>query len=173
MVTGARARCGDERSDPAVLECEVTLDGDRFPPAAREVMTRFFARALRREPRERFDNAEEMLRAWRQVFVDLDRAAGGPAHDLGAALAVATPDTSLAELGLATRLLEALERLNAVTVRDLVQLSMGRITHMRGVQNETRKQFASVAQDLRDRFLELSGAAARPSSMNGAHHPFA
>ena len=95
-----------------------------------------------------------MLRAWRQVFVVLDRVAEEPAQDLEATLAGATPDTSLAELGLSTRLLEALERLNAVTVRDLVQLSMGRITHMRGVQKETRKQLVFVAQGLRARFPE-------------------
>lgn len=166
MVTGVRPRWGDERSDPAVLECEVTLDSDRFPPAARELLTSFFDRALRRDPRARFDNADEMLRAWRQIFVDLDRSAEEPSQDLEALLAAATPDTSLAELGLSTRLLDALEHLNVVTVLELLQLPMKHLTHMRGVQNETRKQLVAVAQGLRARFADVVAPVASASPLD-------
>ena len=33
----------------------------------------FFQRALHRDPQQRFDNAEEMLRAWREVFRHAER----------------------------------------------------------------------------------------------------
>ena len=68
MAAGSLPRWGDGRSEPAVLDCEATVDADAFEPAVREGLTAFFGRALRREFGERFDNAQEMLRAWRQVF---------------------------------------------------------------------------------------------------------
>ena len=69
MAAGSLPRWGDGQSEPAVLECEATIDADAFEPAVREGITAFFRQALRRDYRERFDNAEEMLRAWRQLFL--------------------------------------------------------------------------------------------------------
>jgi serine/threonine protein kinase len=66
MATGTLPRWGDGKSNPAVLDCEVTLDADMLEPSLREDLTEFFQRALRRDYRQRFDNAEEMLRAWQQ-----------------------------------------------------------------------------------------------------------
>ncbi len=74
MATGSLPRWGDGQSDPALLDCEVTLDTELFDPHIREHLTEFFARALRRSPTERFDNAEQMLKGWRTVFADLDRS---------------------------------------------------------------------------------------------------
>ena len=69
MAAGSLPRWGDGRSEPAVLDREATIDADAFEPAIREGMTAFFRKALRRDYRARFDNAEEMLRAWRQLFL--------------------------------------------------------------------------------------------------------
>jgi len=73
MATGTLPRWGDGKSHPAALDCEVTLDAELFEPSLREGLTAVFRRALRRDFRQRFDNAEEMLRAWRQVFEHVDR----------------------------------------------------------------------------------------------------
>ncbi len=63
MAAGSLPRWGDGQSEPAVFVCEATIDADVFEPAVREEMTAFFKKALRRDYRARFDNAEEMLRA--------------------------------------------------------------------------------------------------------------
>src|SRR5439155_24125855 len=123
MATGALPRWGDGKSDPAVLDCEVTLDGDLLEASLREPLTAFFEKALRRDFRRRFDNTEEMLRAWRRAFERLDRSTitsdQGEGPDLDAAIAAATPETALAALGLSIRTINALDRVNAVDVRGL------------------------------------------------------
>jgi serine/threonine protein kinase len=59
---------GDGHTSPAMLDVEATIESDVFDPVTREGFTAFFAKALKRDYRERFDNAEEMLRAWRAIF---------------------------------------------------------------------------------------------------------
>jgi hypothetical protein len=74
-------------------------------------LTQFFSKAFRRNVAERFDNAEEMLRDWRECFKDVEEA-GTEAHDdsaLRALLAQATFDTQIHELGLGARATNALE----------------------------------------------------------------
>ena len=85
MATGSLPRWGDGQSEPAVLDCEATIEADAFEPAIREDLAAFFEKALRRDYRERFDNAEEMLRAWRQLFLaatrpETDTDPGDAAH---------------------------------------------------------------------------------------------
>ena len=65
---GTLPKWGDGTTDPSHLDCEVTLDAEMFDASFRDGLTGFFARAFRRDPAERFDNAEEMLRAWRHLF---------------------------------------------------------------------------------------------------------
>ena len=78
MLAATPPRFGDGLTDPRLTEDEATIAVDRFDPALRDGLTVFFSRALRRDPTERFGNAEEMLRAWRDAFSPLDRAAVGP-----------------------------------------------------------------------------------------------
>ena len=75
MLTATPPRFGDGLTDPRLTEDEATIAVDHFDPALRDGLTAFFSRALRRDPTERFGNAEEMLRAWRDAFSPLDRAA--------------------------------------------------------------------------------------------------
>jgi serine/threonine protein kinase len=60
MATGSLPQWGDGRSEPAVLDCEATIDADAFEPAVREGMATFFTKALRRDFAKRFDNAQEI-----------------------------------------------------------------------------------------------------------------
>jgi serine/threonine protein kinase len=73
MTTGQLPTWGDGQSDPVMLDCEVTLDSVLFDPSVRDELTAFFAKALHSDYRRRFDNAEEMLRAWRRMFESVDR----------------------------------------------------------------------------------------------------
>ena len=62
MATGVLPCWGDGQSDPALLDCDVSLDSALFDPAIRDALSAFFATALHRDYRQRFDNAEEMRR---------------------------------------------------------------------------------------------------------------
>src|SRR5262249_15123885 len=73
LATGALPKWGDGNTDPSHLDCEATIDAEIFEANLREPLRDFFARALRRNPAERFDNAEEMLRSWRQCFEGIEQ----------------------------------------------------------------------------------------------------
>ena len=76
MATGTRPVWGDGRTDPAhVGENEPRLDPELFDPAVRDGLGRFFARALQRDWRRRFDTPDEMRQAWRAVFATAARPA--------------------------------------------------------------------------------------------------
>ncbi|MCK6556376.1 BREX system serine/threonine kinase PglW [Candidatus Binatia bacterium] len=166
MATGTLPKWGDGQSDPALLDCEATLDTALFDPDLREPMTEFFRTALRRDPRERFDNCEEMLKAWRRVFAvgerqphvtETDRAA-----ELEAALAPARPETQVALLSLSTRALNALDRMNIVTVADLLAVPVVDLYRMRGIGNKTRRELGTVFANLSTRFPELATGRMKP-----------
>jgi serine/threonine protein kinase len=73
MATGQLPTWGDGQSDPSMLDCEVTLDSELFDPAVRDGLSQFFAKALARNFEVRFDNAEDMRRAWFRVFEHIDQ----------------------------------------------------------------------------------------------------
>jgi serine/threonine protein kinase len=169
MATGKLPKWGDGQSDPALLHEEVTLQTDYFDPDLREGMVRFFSKALRRDYRERFDNCDEMLRAWRSIF---EEAAGvpqvtepGDEFDRTAVLETATVNTQVALLGLSTRTKNALDRLNVITIKDLLSVPLTQINRLQGVGNKTRREIASLVTDLRLRFPEAEGATQRPISV--------
>lgn len=121
MATGTQPRWGDGSVDPA-------LSGDSTPRLARgqlddhvrESLAQFLARALHRDPAQRFDTAEDMLVAWQRVFAGVEGEAtvvAPAADDLD--LSGVSADTSLRELGLAPRQLSALDRLGATTCGEL------------------------------------------------------
>src|SRR5207247_1448099 len=114
-----------------------------------------------------FDNTEEMLRSWRHAFEHLDRSTITTDHegelDLDAAIAGATPETTLAALGLSTRAINALDRVNAVDVRGLLRLPVARISHMRGVGNKTRRELLDVLRKLAARFPDQREVEVTPT----------
>ena len=164
MATGQLPRWGDGASDPAVLEVEVTLETDAFEPALRGKMAAFFEKALRRDFRRRFDNAQEMLSSWREVFaaagapaVSTDHAEQVPAE--GTPLDAVTLRTPLVLIGLSTRALNALDRVGASTVEDLLRTPFRQISHGRGVGSKTRKELATFVKALEERFPNLERRA--------------
>ena len=175
MAAGSLPRWGDGRSEPAVLDCEATLDADAFEPAIREGMTAFFRRALRRDYRARFDNAEEMLRAWRQLFLaaarpetDTDHA-GTPPRGIG--IAEAHPDTLLGALGLSARGMNATERMGVRTVGDLLRFPLIQVNRMRGVGSRTRRELTDLARRLAERFPEAARAPKIATTGDSAEIP--
>jgi serine/threonine protein kinase len=166
MATGAMPTWGDGQSDPAVIDDEVTLDTASFDATLREPMTAFFEQALKRDYRQRFDNAQDMLAAWRGVFAGASRAEIGTDHGEERApvttLDKATLDTLLPEIGLSPRALNAIERANLRTVRDLIHYPLAQIRRLRGVGSKTRRELAECLDRLAERFPE---AASEPKKL--------
>lgn len=155
MATARLPVWGDGRSDPAVIEQEASLDPAVFDPDLRERMLGFFQRALKRNAAERFDNADEMLAAWRKVFAGADRTRDetGPAHllDFTELVAQAARDTALGQIGLSTRALNALERQHVLTAGELVGLPSRRLYAMPGVGSKTRAEIRAAKAALAKR----------------------
>lgn len=165
MATGALPQWGDGQSEPSVLAVEVTLDGDAFEPALREPMLAFFGRALRRDYRERYDNAEEMLRAWRAMFAAASAPEVVTEHGEEARtvteLEDATPETRLSELAFSTRALNAAERANLRTVRDLLHFPLPFLRRLRGVGSKTRRELSDHLAALAQRFPDVAAEPKR------------
>jgi len=177
MATGTFPVWGDNRSHPAVLDCEATLDPELFDASVREAMTAFFETAFRRDHALRFDNAEDMLKAWRQVFERTERRGQQTENDADADADAATylqldrvtRTTPLGDIGLSTRALNALERRGAQHAGDLLPLTMAQITRTPGIGTKTRREIAALLTELRKRLptetqaTDDSGKSARSS----------
>ena len=154
LATGNPPKWGDGKSDPALLDCEATIDAEVFDASIRDQLTAFFTKALRRNPAERFDNAEEMLRAWRNCFEGVVQPKFTEQEDweeLKKLLQTATLDTAVSELGLGTRAVNALDRVNVLNVRDLLTFPARRLSRLRGVGNKTRREINAAVKILRQR----------------------
>lgn len=160
---GALPQWGDGKSDPALTDAELVLDAEKFDPSVREGLVEFFLSALHRDPTNRFDNAEEMLRAWRQVFDESEqrkiKTPGGEEVDLAVTLEQADLKTPIAALGLSTRARNALERAEVLTVRNLLEFPISSIYVMRGVGNQTRQAIIRFISELRERFPNTEAPA--------------
>lgn len=152
---GSFPKWGDGASDPSHLHCEATIDGDLFDASLRDNLMDFFTRAFRRNPDERFDNAEAMLDAWRDCFVGIENPSTFidefDENEVRKLLASATEDTPILELGLGTRATNALDRSNLLTVEDLLTVPMRKLLRLRGVGNKTRREIAAAVRILKER----------------------
>lgn len=159
MAAGDLPTWGDGKSDPAVLDCEANLFPERFSADLREQLVEFFQRALRRDFSQRFDNARQMRDAWLAVFAELDQTPhGGDLITTAARAALiekAQLSTQLVELGLSTRAANAVDKINAITVRDLLQCSIWRLNRLAGVGKKTQREITDLHRDLRIRFPEI------------------
>ncbi len=148
MAIGKTPRWGDGLTAPAVLDCEASIESDVFDPAIREPMTHFFAKALSRHIRERHDNAEEMLRAWREIFAQATRAQPAEPQGFAAIAMITTPDTTMAELGYSLEAQDVLERMGIHNTRQLLAVDRIRFRYLRGVGDRIRKEIRLRAKEL-------------------------
>lgn len=141
------ADLGDGVSDPALLDEEASIDPNLFKPNLRDGLTSFFDRALKREPRERFDNAEEMLRAWRQVFEAVDRKPlrEGSLELVASQIQARTPVT---ELGYGIEALDVLATTGVHTVQQLLAGDHRRYGYRRNVGERVRREIRSKTKRL-------------------------
>jgi serine/threonine protein kinase len=151
MLTGTVPVWGDERSDPSLIDQEATVEGDRFDPNLRDGLAAFFSRALRRDYRERFGNAEDMRRAWRQIFDVPIPATDEDGFD--AIVRRATSTTSIADLGYGVEAQDVLDRMGVHTVRDLLAVPRHTLRYLTGVGDRIRREIRLKAK----RIVELRG----------------
>lgn len=159
MATGTLPRWGDGQTDPLMLEgAEARVEAELLDAAVRAPLSAFFTQALRRDPRQRFDNAEEMLAAWRRAFEQADRpttttsATEEQPDELARACEQAELETPVSLLHLSTRAVNALERAQVVLVKDLLRLPVNRVHRLRGVGSKTRKELVDAIRLLSQRF---------------------
>ena len=151
MAVGQSPIWGDGQTSPAMLEVEASVESDVFDPVTREGFTAFFFKALKRNYRERFDNAEDMLRAWRAIFSERQMPPpGGPgaAEGLAAIAMTATPLTTMAELGYSLEAQDILERMGIHNARELLAVDRIRFRYLRGVGDKIRKEIRLTAKEL-------------------------
>jgi serine/threonine protein kinase len=129
---------GDGLTDPRLTEDEATIAVDRFDPALRDGLVAFFW-SLRRDPAERFGNAEEMLRAWREAFSPLDRAASsGDSIEVIARRLDRT--SSIAEVGYGVEARAVLDQMGIHTVYQLLGVPRIQSRYLTGVGDRIRRE---------------------------------
>jgi serine/threonine protein kinase len=155
MAVGQPPVWGDGQTSPAMLNVEATIESDVFDPVTREGFTAFFAKALKRDYSQRFDNAEDMLRAWRAIFAARrtvhpadSGAQGGAAATLEHMARTATPHSTMAELGYSLDAQDVLERMGIHNARELLAVDRIRFRYLRGVGDKIRKEIRLTAKEL-------------------------
>lgn len=165
MTTGSLPNWTGADGLPPLIAGELAIDDSRFDPAVREAMAAFFCQALARDIRRRFDNAGDMLRAWRDLFVHARSAAPVATQ----APATITLDTQIGLLEFSSQALATLTRLNINTVAELLALPLNELVRMSGVGNRTRREISDRVRQLREQLPEAAeptppaGDAERPS----------
>lgn len=161
MATGTMPQWGDGRSDPALVQCELQVDEERFARGLEEGFSRFFRRALHREARERFPSVEAMRSAWNKLFK------AQPAKVSTEPAPISLPEQiagtlELAETTQEPKLLQAFERLEVRTVEQFVACPRSRIRMLKGLGSQTRKellQHQMLLESRLERQVEPAGEA--------------
>lgn len=156
MATGTLPQWGDGSTDPSLTDAELPfIDRDLFDPAIRESSVAFFERGLHRDPAKRFDTAGQMRRTWDQVFSGTSSLSAGESDtpavvDLD--LADVTRETPIAELRLAPKVRNALERLELLKLGELADVPPAQLVRLGGIGATTRREINHLAQRLREAF---------------------
>jgi serine/threonine protein kinase len=161
MAAGTLPRWGDGIANPATIPDEVTIAPELFDSAVADPLGRFFARALARDARDRFDTPEEMADEWRSVFKNVGAVAPGEPPT-----ALITRDTPLDLAGLTARARSALERLGVRTVGDLADYSAMALSRQDGIPQATKGEIRRRARELRALLSSAPGpeAVAEPAA---------
>ena len=170
MATGTLPAWAAQEGLPRLIDGALEIDPNLFDPGIRDAMAVFFAKALARDVKDRFGNAEDMRHAWSRVFLPAQQqatrhpAAAADAHSCEPACstAEAQPDTQIGLLPLSAQALDTLSRLNVNTVRDLLALPRNELVRMTGVGIQTRRELSQLIAQLRDSLGQPPDAAPPP-----------
>jgi serine/threonine protein kinase len=151
LTTGDRPTWG-EGVDPRATDRHVPLLRlEGVDAAVSDRLREFFEQALHRDPTQRFDTADDMRRAWERAFAEVDEstghAAGVSADELD--LTTLSSATPVGELGLAPRLVGAIERLGVADVGALARAG-GELVRPSGMGAAVRSELRHLIRRLRD-----------------------
>ena len=155
MATATLPSWSEGEGLPPLIEGELEIEAGVFDPSVREPMAAFFRKALARDVKQRFDTGEEMLRAWRQLFLEIGKATAHPEDRAPAQSFTAEEaglDTQIGLLNLSPQALDTLGRLNINRVDELLRLPLNELVRMTGVGTNTRRELSELVQTLRARF---------------------
>lgn len=157
LCTGAKPVYGDGRADPGLVDAPLRLDPALFDASVADGLVAFFTRALAPEVAERHGTAADMLWAWREAFragrqpstptehpVEDDEPAS---FEVPAGTTFASP---LVGLPLSARTVAALERLEILTVADLLGEPLNRLRQLRGMGAAVRNELVTAVAHLRE-----------------------
>lgn len=150
MTTGTLPGWASGAGMPPVIDGQLAIDSAIFDPGLRELITGFFAKALARDVKQRFGNAEDMRRGWHQIFLQATKASIHPNSEK-CPLEEAQPDTQIGLLPISPQALDTLGRLNINKVAELVQLPRNELVRMTGVGVKTRRELSEVIERLQQR----------------------
>jgi serine/threonine protein kinase len=171
MATATRPRWGDGSTDPALTDLDQPeIDAELIDSTVRPGLVEFFRKALHRKPGERFHTAGEMRDAWIRVFRGTETEPGLADEGVPPAeldLTGVKMSSSLHDLPISARLRDALQRLDAVQVKDLLAIPGGDLVRISGVGALTRAEVNHLARRLREHLTEEGVATgAPPASIN-------
>ncbi len=154
MATGTLPAWANGEGMPPLIDGALEVDAAIFDPSVREVMADFFRKALARDVKQRFGNAEEMRRAWHQIFLQARQATQHPEEpekQVACPVDEAQLDTQIGLLPLTPQALDTLSRLNINTVGELIQLPRNELVRMTGVGTQTRRELSELVARLQQR----------------------
>ena len=147
MLASTPPTYGDGLTDPRLTEGDATIAIDHFDPALRDGVAAFFYRALQRDPADRFGNAEEMLRAWREAFSPLDRATSS-ADSIEVIARRLDRTSNIVEVGYGVEARAVLDRMGIHTVHQLLGVPRLQFRYLTGVGDRVRKEIRERAKRL-------------------------
>lgn len=136
---------------PADLNAELHIDPSVFDPSVRSYMSKFFEKAMAKKIADRFSSAQEMLRAWRQLFLQAAKQSKHPSvHGEVPTCPIdeAQKDTQIGLLELTPSALDALSRRNINTVADLLAQNRSHVRAWSGVGVKTRNELSELIRKL-------------------------
>jgi serine/threonine protein kinase len=163
MTTGTLPSWSGKEGLPPLIDGSLDIDPGFFDPAIRESISAFFRKALARDVKERFGNAEDMRHGWHDIFRQTRQAqetATDTQPDTACSIDEAGLDTQIGLLPLKPPALDTLSRLNINTVAELIRLPRQELVRMTGVGIQTRRELSEVIAKL----LERLGTDAEPVS---------
>lgn len=153
MATGTLPTWGAAGQDPASSNDDASLDVEKFDASIRDGLADFFRRALHRDSKKRFDNADLMHLAWKNLFRHIDKTTLDDDGDGSSTLDFSRVDelsraTPLSELGLSARELNAADRIGATTIGQLLALPGIRFYRNRGIGQQITRRLRQVREAL-------------------------
>jgi serine/threonine protein kinase len=150
MATGRLPQWGDGRVNPATAPIEVQFPSGDFEPSLRERFEEFFKKAFQRQAQQRFESANVMRSAWRELFANaqLDESPS----------AIAIPErvpgeTALSSLTHNPQLLQVFDRLRLTTASALMGVPRSTLLRLSNVGGLTRQQLRDLYDLLKERLV--------------------